>query len=138
HAKPDLRITPAVVRVVAGTIFKRILVEIPQVDPVMRVRSEGTAVLQGHATLLIACMNVQQPALGIGSLAGNDVDHTIDGVGPPQRTTRTADNLDALYVLRQYVLVIPVHAREDRRIHAAAVNQHQQLVGEVLPDVGAA
>ena len=65
-------------------------------------------------------------AFGVLGVAGDDVDHAVDGVGTPQRAARTADHLDALHVFQQNILGFPVGAAEQRGIEGAAVLQHQR------------
>ena len=60
---------------------------------------------------------------------GDDVDDAIDGVGAPHRTGRAVQHLDALDGVQRHALGLPDHARVERRIDAAPVHQHQQLVG---------
>src|SRR5213594_4467298 len=60
----------------------------------------------------------------------NDVDDAVYRVRAPQRAARAADDFYALDVFDQRVLHVPEHAGEQRRIDAAPVNEHEQLVGD--------
>ena len=61
---------------------------------------------------------------------GDDVDDAIDGIGSPQRRTRTADHLDTLDILQHQILLAPEDSGEQRRVQTPAVDQHLQFVGE--------
>jgi hypothetical protein len=63
-------------------------------------------------------------------VAGDDVDHAIDRIGAPHHGAGAADDLDALDVLERHRVEFPDHAGKQRGINAAAIDQHQQLVGE--------
>ena len=40
--------------------------------------------------------------------------------------------VDAVHILQHRILHVPKHTREQRRIHAAPVNQHEQFVGKFI------
>ena len=61
---------------------------------------------------------------------GDDVDHAVDRIGPPDRTGRAANDLDALDLAQRHLMRLPQHAGEQGRIDAAPVDQHLQLVRE--------
>ncbi len=71
-------------------------------------------------------------ALNVEGRAGDDVDHAIDCVGTPDRRPRPADHLDAGHVLQGQPQRFPHHTGKQRRIDAAPIDQHQQLVGEAV------
>ena len=135
-----LRLRPAVVRAAAVRLLVRAVVEPLAVHAIAQVGRERAAVLQAGAALEVAGAERQHAALGLARGPGDDVDHAVDRVGAPQRRARPADHLDAVDVLRQHLLHVPVDAAEQRRIDAAAVDQDQQLVGQarVVADVEAA
>jgi hypothetical protein len=54
----------------------------------------------------------------------------VDRVGAPDRRAGTADHLDAFHVLHHHILGVPEDAGKQRRINAAAIDQHQQFVLE--------
>jgi len=60
----------------------------------------------------------------------DDVDDTVDGVGSPQRAAWTSNDFNPRNVLDQRVLDFPIDAGEERSIHAAAVDHHEQLVAK--------
>ncbi len=62
-------------------------------------------------------------------MLADDVDDAVDCVGPPQRCSGPADDLDALDVFQRKQLLIPEHAAEVGNIDRPAIHQHQQLVG---------
>ena len=111
-------------------------IEADAVDPQPRARVEGHAVARREALLVGADHGRQQRPLRGGHALGDDVHHAVHRVRAPDAGTGAADHLDAVDVLEHRVLRIPEAAGEDRRIDAAAVHQHQQLVGEAA--VGAA
>ena len=65
-------------------------------------------------------------------LARDDVDDAVHRVRAPQRGAGTGDDFDALDVVHEHVLHVVLDAGEQRRIDAAAVDEDQDLVGEVL------
>src|SRR5689334_19764648 len=66
------------------------------------------------------------------SRLGDDVDDAVYGVGSPNRPAWSPDDLDAIDILQQRVLHSPVDAGKERRVDAAAVNQHQQRLRELV------
>ncbi len=92
---------------------------------------QALAVAQHGAGVTLAGMRLCQPALGIGGAARDDVDDAVDGIGAPDGAAGAADHLDALDVGQDHVQGFPVDAGKQRRIDAAAVHQHQQLVGQL-------
>ena len=61
---------------------------------------------------------------------GDDVDDAVDGVGPPERAARSADDFDAVDVLEQDVLDFPVGAGEERRVDAPPVDEDEHRARE--------
>src|SRR5260370_28022201 len=59
----------------------------------------------------------------------NYVDDSIDGIGPPDRRPRPADDFDAVDIFQRHVLDIPGDTREQRRIDRAPIDQDQKLAG---------
>jgi hypothetical protein len=58
------------------------------------------------------------------------VDHAVHRVGAPDGAAGTANHFDAFNVLEQRLLHLPVDAAEERRVDAAAVDEHQQRLRE--------
>ena len=85
---------------------------------------------RGKGAFLAAGTGDQQAALSVARPPRDDVDHPVDRVRTPHRRARPANHFDALDVFEQRVLDLPQHAREEVRVHAAAIHQHQQLVGK--------
>jgi len=76
--------------------------------------------------------------LGVLGALGEDVDHAVDRVGAPQRATWTADDLDAVDVVQQGVLRVPIDAGVQRGVDRPPVDHHQQLVGEHIVEAARA
>ena len=110
-----------------------VTVEIFGIHAVVSVVPQLAAVANSGETLLFgAAAARQQQALGIPGRPGDDVDHSIDRVGAPERRARATDHFDPLDIFQQRVLHVPVHAGEQRRIDAAPIHQDQKFVGEQI------
>ena len=99
------------------------------VNAVVGVFTGRCAVAHRQLSLFVADPADQQLAVGFVGAAGDDVDHAVDRVGTPQGAARAANDFDAVDVFEQGVLHIPEHAAVQGGVDAAAVDQHQQLVG---------
>src|SRR5690348_14212043 len=60
----------------------------------------------------------QQPARFCGVFR-DDVNHAVDGIRAPYRSSWAANHLDALNILKHHVLHVPIHAREKRAVDAS-------------------
>src|SRR5207302_8501613 len=80
--------------------------------------TEFAAISQSGSVFAIAGTGLQQAALCLGGIARNDIDHAVHRIRAPQGRAGSADHLDALDVLQRYVLEIPGHTVEKRRIDA--------------------
>jgi hypothetical protein len=83
-----------------------------------------------HGRAFAARFHIQARAQAVLRPPGDDVDDAVDRVRAPDRTSRSADDLDAFDVGQRHALGFPHHAGKQRRVDAAAVDQHLQLVGE--------
>ncbi|KFB70222.1 MAG: hypothetical protein AW09_004690 [Candidatus Accumulibacter phosphatis] len=131
-AKAD---APGLPVVVAGmTLGGDRLVAFESLSPDAEMTAAGLAAVaeSQQSAFFVAGRGNQQVALGVACAAGDDVDHAIDRVGAPHRGPRAAHHLDAVDVFEQRILVFPEHAGKERRIDAAPVHQHQQLVAEAV------
>ncbi len=63
-------------------------------------------------------------------MPGDNVDYPVDRIGAPQGRAGPADDLDALHVFQHSVLCLPVDTGEGGIIDAAAIDEHQELVGK--------
>ena len=129
-AKAALYALDGVMRVAA--VHAHLAVALPGlgIGPPVARRPGAAAVAQAGETLLLdAAADIGRGPLTVGRGSGDDVDNAVDGIRAPQRRRRAANDLDALQVRHEDVLRVPEHAREQRRIHAAAVDQHLHLVG---------
>src|SRR5205814_3931648 len=70
-----------------------------------------------------------EQALRVFGILRRDVDDAVDRVGAPEGGAGAADHLDPVEVGHDVIERVPVDAGEQRRVHAAAVHHHQQLVG---------
>ena len=77
-----------------------------------------------------ACAEPQVQALLLSGRTRNDGDDAVDGVGAPGHASRTANDLDAVDVRHHHFVQVPEHSRKRAAVHGAAVDQHEQLVGE--------
>jgi hypothetical protein len=132
HPEAALRLAPMVAGLLAGSGGAVGNVEVLGVEAPSQILADAAAVLHAGAAALRANLQVDGPALSLFGGAGDDVDHPVDRIGAPQGGAGTADHLDTLDVLGQDVLHVPVDALEQGRIDRAAIDQHQQLVGEIL------
>ncbi len=119
----------AVLEVLVGITMLPAAIEILDEGPVISPVAGLAAVAQGGKALLLgAGTGLDQCALGIFGVLGNDVDHAVDRIGPPQGATGTAHHLDALDIVKQSILHVPVDSGKWRRIDTAAVDQNLHLV----------
>jgi hypothetical protein len=126
-AKAEMAQLPAVAgrggrTVLAGPI--EALGEDPEPEPLrglLAVADGAEAALRGAAA------SFEVGALGVLRALADDVDDAVDRVRAPERCPRSADDLDAVYVLEEQVLHVPEDAREERGIDAAGVREDEQL-----------
>src|SRR3546814_14059213 len=81
---------------------------------------------------LAAAQRADIASLAGTGIAGHDVDDAVYGIGSPQRRAGAADHLYAVDIFGDDILHVPIDAGKQRRINAPAVDQDEQLVGEVL------
>ena len=67
----------------------------------------------------------QERALCLTGVFCDDADNTVDGIGAPKRRPRSADDFDAVDVLKHDILHVPKNAGGERRVDTAAINKHQ-------------
>jgi hypothetical protein len=68
----------------------------------------------------------------LGCIFRDDVDDAIGRVRAPYRPAGPADHLDTFNVRQRNLLHVPIHAREQRGVHATAVDQQQHRFGKVV------
>src|SRR3984885_8832099 len=83
------------------------------------------------ALINISAANGRESAIGILAAFGDDVDDAVDSVSSPDRTAGAANHLDSLDILQKDVLKLPIDASKQRRIDAAAVNEHEHGLREL-------
>ena len=81
--------------------------------------------------VVVAVADVDAAAAFAGRL-GDDVDDAVERVGAVERRARPADDLDALDVLHADGQHLPERRPDEVDVHAAAVDEHEHLVGEAL------
>src|SRR5262245_53823731 len=84
----------------------------------------------GEAAFFVSAAGADHASLRILGAHGKDVNDAIDRIGDPHGSAWSADHFYPVDILQRQVLHIPVHARKQRSIYAAAVNHHQHLVRE--------
>ena len=119
----------------AARIEAGVTVEPLAVAPIVEVLADAPPVADAaEGALLGAAASGREAALRLSRALRDDVDHAVDGVGAPERAARAADDLDAVDVLEERVLDLPVGAGEQRIVDAAPVDQHEhrprQAAGE--------
>src|SRR5581483_11088192 len=78
--------------------------------------------------IVISPADGEQGALGISGLLGNDVDHPVHRIGPPQRSAGPANDFNALDVFEHRVLHIPKHVGIGGVVDTAAIDEDQKFV----------
>lgn len=122
---------PPLVEVVVRPVEHGVAVEELPVDPVGERLVDLAAVAEAREPALLdtrAGRGVD--ALRVLRAPGDDVDHPVHRVGAVDRAARAADHLDAVDVLEERVLHLPVRAGEERRVDRAAVDQHEDRARE--------
>src|SRR6476659_6471663 len=95
--------------------------------------TEFTAVTDSaESALLSTGAAADQETLSSCSRSGCDVDHTVDGVCAPERSTRSANDFDAVDIFQRQILNVPIHTGEERGVNTAAVDEHKELVGKFV------
>ncbi|MNV58358.1 hypothetical protein D3C71_1507260 [compost metagenome] len=69
---------------------------------------------------------------------GDNVDDSVDCVSAPQRPARTADHFDAINVFQHDILLVPEHARKERGVDSAPVDQDKELVADGIVEAACA
>src|ERR1700730_4847894 len=94
----------------AGRIPGRPPIEIFPVRSVRRIADLTSVANAARASLFGSRPCGHNAGLCVFGLLADDVDYTVDRVGPPQGRARTTDHFNAIDVLEQYVLNIPINA----------------------------
>ncbi|KAF1858528.1 hypothetical protein Lal_00015045 [Lupinus albus] len=130
-APAHLPLRPVVVDGTAGTELA-----VPQSEhlavgtPMAAVHRPATAE-RGLRAVVVRAQH-EQVALRRARVARRHVDDAVDGIHAPQGAAGAADHFDPLDVFQQHVRLVPEHAGEQRGIHGAAVDHHEQLVGRAV------
>src|SRR5712672_4419380 len=105
-------------------------VRIFSVSPIRSVADLASVADAAGASLFSSRSCGHNRGLRIFGLLADNVANAIYSIGAPQHRAWSTDHFNSVDILEQYVLDIPIHAGKQRRIHASAVDQHQQLVVE--------
>lgn len=132
-AEADLNPVPAVLGAVAVRFAQVGAAVTGGIDPKGRAVAEPTPVAQADILVAIAASDAGQDAQRVLGAAAGDVDHPVHGIGAPQRAAGSTDHLDAVDVVQQHMVLVPVDAGIERGVDAAPVDQHQQLGGRLEP-----
>src|SRR5579884_511726 len=73
----------------------------------------------------VTCKQRQACPVCIRRILGDDVNHAINGVRPPNGSSRTANHFNAIDVSKRKILNIPKNTGKEWGIYAASVDQHQ-------------
>ena len=66
--------------------------------------------------------------MGIAGILSDDIDHSIDRISAPYSAAWSADHFDTTNVFQRYILLVPENAGKRIGIHAAPVDQDQDLI----------
>ena len=83
----------------------------------------------GEALVEISAAGGYQCSMCIFGVFGDDINYSVDRICSPDRSARASDDFDSFNILQQRVLDLPINAREQRRVNAPAVDQHQYRSG---------
>src|SRR5581483_3767161 len=105
RADSALREIPGIIGVAARRAYTRLGIAGLSKDPVGEALSDAIAVADaGTIAFLVTGRGFDGEALGLLRGLRHDVDDSIDRVGSPERAARTADDLDAVYIVQWHVL----------------------------------
>src|SRR5258706_15992439 len=110
-SEPDLSHSPAIESSSIGMKFRSAAEALP-VNPVVHVSAVASAPTESVNPLInVATASRSQDPVGIFRAPGDDVDHSGDCAGSPDRASRAANDFDAFNIFEQYpVLQSPVNA----------------------------
>jgi len=91
------------------------------VELVVPVGSEATPLAQRQLRLRVAAPGGDQPTLRLRGLARDHVDDPVDGIDAPERATGPGDDLDAVDVLEQQVLLMLLSSSKLRSVSRLAM-----------------
>jgi hypothetical protein len=130
-----VREVPVVAPVRTGRGLRRVALEALDERAYRKLLAGFPPVAQrAEGFLVVAAARFGVEPLTVLSGVRDDVDHAVHRVRSPDGASRSGDDLDALDVGEQDVLHVPEHARVERRVDAASVDQHEQLVGEIAAE----
>lgn len=147
--KPGLKDIPVIAQIVArgtagtgrcvgvhgsprGRPQRPVAVEVLGVNPEVGAFAYFAAVADRAETqFFITDSRAEQCALSLLGFLGDDVDDAVDRIGAPKGPGWSSNHFDAVDVFQHDVLGIPEHAGVLGVVDAAAVDQHEQFVGEL-------
>ena len=128
--EPRLRHVPAV-ELVRVRVELRVALGELRVGPVSHAALRlATEAARRQVALLVPAADRSVGALGDPGALGDDVDDAVDGVRAPQRRPGAADHLDAVDVVEECVLHVPVDTGEQGGIDAPPVDEDEQRPGQ--------
>ena len=75
----------------------------------------------------ISSPRADQLPLRILAALSDDVDDAIHGVWSPDRAARSANNLNAINVLQQYILYLPISTRKQGSVDSSAIDEYEHI-----------
>src|SRR6266478_2865538 len=89
----------------------------------------GSIAKMGEALVEISATGGDESSMGVFGILGDDIDYSVDGICSPDGSTRASNDFDALNILKQGVLDLPINTCEQWRVNAPAVDKHQYRPG---------
>ena len=93
------------------------------INPVIKVVAVPGSVTKIDKSLIeISAPGRQQRPISLFGIFGNDVYNGIDSVCSPDGASGSSDDFNALNILEQCVLNLPVHSGEERRVNGPTID----------------
>ena len=81
---------------------------------------------------------VDDATLRLTRVLRQDVDDAVDRVGAPQAPARASHDFDAVEIVKEDVLGMPVHTTKRKVVDRPAVNHDEELIGELSTEAAGA
>src|SRR6185369_2963874 len=103
------------------------------VDPEKGLVVKFSTVSEGGKPLFfVAAASGNKDSLGVPRSLCGDVNDAVDSIRSPKSCARASYHFDPVDVFKRQVLDVPINTREERGVNTATVDEHQQLVGELV------